>query len=145
MKIEKANSKDYYISIYSSSIKEDTIDRDIKELFQKLQKRISLKGFYKINVIPKEFGLFLEVIKIEDAFYSSTLDLKIEIQKEKEVYFQTEDYFLLNPSFPIFYYENNYYGIIDTSSKEIIKMIEYGEFIFGEKLKNRIQKGQLVQ
>ena len=31
------------------------------------------------------------------------------------------------------------------SGKEIIKMIEYGEFIFGEKLKNRIQKGQLVQ
>ena len=54
------------------------------------------------------------------------------------------DYFLLNQSFPIFYYEDNYYGILKISSKKIITIVEYGKFIFGEKLKNIIQNGLLV-
>jgi len=134
MKIERMNHKDYLIYDYSSDVSMDTIYRDIKRIFEKMQKRLQLNGFYKVIVSFKKIGLFMEVIKIEDAFYKDTLDLKIEVKTSLDVYYATEDYFLIKDMFPIRVLEGKYYVLVDDSFDHILEKIEFGDFVFGKKL-----------
>ena len=144
MKIERMNSTDYLIYDYSSVISEDTIYSDVKRIFQSIRKRILLKGFYRIVVCLKTMGLFLQVIKMEDAFYKDTLDLKIEVYPF-DVYFCTEDYFLVKQCSSVYYCEGNYYGLVDDSFDKILEKVEFGSFCFGDKMNTIIRKSMIVQ
>ena len=62
------------------------------------------------------------------------LDLKIIIENEEEVYFKTEDYFLIKELNSIKYNDKYYYGLVDDSFDKILEKVEFGEFIFGERL-----------
>ena len=131
MKIEKINDSDFNIYIFLNNFHEDTIYEDTKLLFQKIQKRLKLKGFYRVIVTYKSVGLFYQVLKVEDAFYKNTLDLKIEIHNDLDVYFKTEDYFKIKNLGTIRYYDGMYYGLVDESFDQIIEKVEFGDFVFG--------------
>lgn len=131
MKIEKINNTDYKIYYYRSIDNKSLYD-EVKELIKRVQKRLKLKGYYKVLVINKNIGLFIKLKRIEDSLYKNTLDLKIEIE-DKDVYYQTTDYFVIRNLSNIKYKDGMYYCIVDDSFDEILEKVEFGDFIFGIK------------
>ena len=109
-------------------------EQEVRELLKKLQDKLKLKGFYRVIVCNKKIGTFIELLKIEDSYYKRVLDLKIIIENEEEVYFKTEDYFLIKELNSIKYNDKYYYGLVDDSFDKILEKVEFGEFIFGERL-----------
>ena len=130
MKIEKINETDYKIYYYINNLDEKNLYNDIKELIKKIQKKLKLNGFYKVIAINKKIGLFIELKRLEDAFYRNTLDLKIDI-KEDNIYYKTNDYFIIKNMPNVRYKDGMYYCIVDDSFEEILEKVEFGEFIFG--------------
>lgn len=131
MKIEKISNTDYKLYIYSNKLDEKNLNDDIKLIIKKVQKKLKLKGFYKVIACFKSCGLFLHLIKMEDSFYKNTLDLRIVIEDDLDVYFKTSDYFILKTLNKIKYFENCFYGLVDDSFDELIEKVEFGDFIFG--------------
>ena len=131
MKIDKVSETDYKIYMYNFNIDEKNITEEIKLIVKKLQKRLKLKGFYKVISAIKKCGLFLEVKKIEDSFYRDTLDLRIIVSKDMDVYFKTIDYFLIEKMNVIKYFDKYYYALVDDFFDEIIEKVEFGDFVFG--------------
>ncbi len=131
MKIDKVSETDYKIYMYNFNIDEKNINEEIKLIVKKLQKRLKLKGFYKVISTIKKCGLFLEVKKIEDSFYRDTLDLRIIVSKDMDVYFKTIDYFLIEKMNVIKYFDKYYYALVDDFFDEIIEKVEFGDFVFG--------------
>lgn len=129
MKIDKINDTDYkiYIFKYNEAMNTDIV----KVLINKLKDKLKLSGFYRVIVINKKIGTFIEIVRIEKSFYKNVLDLKIIIEEDK-VYFKTDDYFKIKDMNSIKYYNNNYYVLVDDSFNNIIEKVEFGEFIFGD-------------
>ena len=73
----------------------------------------------------------MEVKKIEDSFYRDTLDLRIIVSKDMDVYFKTIDYFLIEKMNVIKYFDKYYYALVDDFFDEIIEKVEFGDFVFG--------------
>ena len=128
MKIERLNESDYKIYYYKN-IDNKALYDEVKELIKGIQKRLKLKGFYKAIVINKNIGLFIQLKKIEETFYKNTLDLKIEI-KDLDVYYKTEDYFVINGLSNIKYKDGMFYCVVDESFDKILEKVEFGDFIF---------------
>lgn len=136
MKVERINDNDYKIYYYESIISNDTIYEDIKILLKKLQKKLKLKGYYKVVVNNKKIGLFIQLIHINDTFYKNNLDLKIEINNDN-IYFKTKDYFLIYGNSLIKCDDEYYYCVVDDSFDKIIEKVEFGDFIFEKDIKNK--------
>lgn len=131
MKIEKVSETDYKLYIYFNDINQLNMGEKIKIIIKKLQKKLKLKGYYKVIACSKEFGLFLQLIKIEDSLYRNTLDLRIITDNDLDIYFKTKDYFVIKTLNTIKYYDKYFYGLVDNSFDKILEKVEYGEFIFG--------------
>lgn len=132
MKIDKIGPNDYQLYIYKYN--KELSEQEVRELLKKLQDKLKLKGFYRVIVCNKKIGTFIELLKIEDSYYKRVLDLKIIIENGEEVYFKTEDYFLIKELNSIKYNDKYYYGLVDDSFDKILEKVEFGEFIFGERL-----------
>ena len=143
MKIQTVGEDLYHIYVYSFSTNDSIVDT-VKEIFQRLQKRYSWKGFYHVEVCQYPCGLFLTVSKIEDSFYKNTLDLKIETSSDIKVYFQSDDYFIVSDFPKVYYYGGVYYGLVDDSLKEILEKVEFGEFVWGLDVDDCIYKSILI-
>lgn len=128
MKIERLNESDYKIYYYKN-IDNKALYDEVKELIKGIQKRLKLKGFYKAIVINKNIGLFIQLKRVEDSFYRNTLDLKIEI-KDLDVYYKTEDYFVIKGLSNIKYKDGMFYCVVDESFDKILEKVEFGDFIF---------------
>ncbi len=128
MKIEKLNESDYKIYYYKS-IDNKILYDEVKSIIRKIQKRLKLNGFYKVIVINKNIGLFIQLKRVEDSFYRNTLDLKIEV-KDLDVYYKTSDYFVIKELSNIKYKDGMYYCIVDDSFDGILEKVEFGDFIF---------------
>ena len=128
MKIEKLSESDYKIYYYKN-IDNKAIYDEVKELIKGIQKRLKLKGFYKVIVINKNIGLFIQLKRVEDSFYRNTLDLKIEV-KDLDVYYKTEDYFVIKGLSNIKYKDGMFYCVVDESFDKILEKVEFGDFIF---------------
>ena len=141
MKIEVLDKNNIYIfinSMYISNIdlnsKEDIITF-VKRLIIKYHKRLNMKGFYKVVVYTnKKVGLFIDALKLDDSLYRSSLDLKIIVNMNEEVYFKTKEYNIL-PNNKNYYY-NNYFYCNVSNINNIIKIVDYGDFIYGDELYN---------
>lgn len=131
MRIEKTSDTDYKLYVYTNEIDEDNICSEVKEIVKKLQRRLRLKGFYKVLTYFKFNILFLQLIKIEDSFYKNTLDLRIVLIEELNVYFRTEDYFVVEDVNVVRYLDKNYYALVDDSFDVIFKKFEFGDLVFG--------------
>ena len=128
MKINRINNTDYKIYYYDS-IDNNNIYDEVKRIIKRIQKRLKLNGFYKVLVINKSIGLFLELKRLDDSFYKNTLDLKIEVV-DIDVYYETTDYFIIKDLSNIKYKDGMYYCIVDDSFDEILEKVEFGNFIF---------------
>ncbi len=140
MKINKINDTDFILYNYSFTINEDSSYNDIKQFFKKYQKRLNLRGFYRVVVCIKKIGVFMKVIQIDESIYKDTLDLKIEIRNDIDVYYKTEDYFIIDHCRDIYYYDKCYCCRVDDSFDKTLEKVEFGEFIFDID-ENIIRKG----
>ncbi len=131
MKIDRISDTDYRLYIFADKIDKDIVSDEIKKIVKKLQKKLKLRGFYKVITSLKDCGLFLQLVKIEDSFYRDTLDLRIVFEDDLNVYFKTNDYFIVDCSNIIRYFDENYYALVDDSFEKIIEKVEFGDFVFG--------------
>ena len=128
MKINKINDTDYKIYYYKDVDHKSLYD-EVKEIIKRIQKRLKLKGLYKVIVINKEIGLFIELRRLGDTYYKDNLDLKIEF-KDSTIYYKTTDYFVIKGLSDISYKEGFYYCIVDDSFDEILEKVEFGDFVW---------------
>lgn len=143
MKIEKISDGNFKIYIY---IKQncDDLEKEIKKIIKKLQKKLKINGFYKVICIEKKYGLFLELIKVEDAYYKSTLDIRVIFDKESKVYFKTKDYFLLDNRFEINYLDGYFYGLADYFGDKLLEKVEFGDLVFGSSLEELLGDSYVI-
>lgn len=140
MKFWKINDTDYYIYDYTSKISKEEIYHDIKEIFQRIQKKLKLKGYYHVIVTRKKIGVFMQIVLLENSFYKDVLDLKIEEDDTCEIYFCTEDYFQVCKSPSVLFLEDKYYVLVDDDFDYLPEQTEFGEFVFSSSMKNILTK-----
>ena len=133
MKIKKLSDTDFQIYLCGNIY-------DTKEIIKQVQKLLKLQGFYKVVVVFKDIGIFLKLIKLDDSFYKDTLDLKIE-NRDEDIYFKTDDYFIISNLSRILFLNGKYYGLVDGSFDEILEKVEFGEFILDSDMKDVFSKG----
>lgn len=141
MKINKLNDNLYKIYYYKD-INSDLYE-EVKRIIKSIQKKLKLNGFYKVLVISKKIGLFIELRKINNNFYKDMVELKIDI-KDYNVYFKTTDYFVIKDLSNIRYKDEMYYCVVDESFDEILEKVEFGDFIFGYDIDDIISKTYVI-
>ena len=139
LRIESYGKNDYKIFINSSYTKDlDYLNKDevigfIKLFILKLKNKLSLRGFYKIRVYPKnKIGIFLDITKLDDIDLSNNLDLRVMIRYDEEYYFETDDYDVIKECNDIRYMDGLFYCVVDDSFDRILEKVEFGRFIYGK-------------
>ena len=146
MKIEIIDDNNIYIFINSCYMdhininsKEDIIDF-IKSIIKKNRIKLKMKGFYKvIGHFNDKVGLFLDIYKLDDNLYSNSLDIKVILNMKETIYFKTTLYDIIPINTKIYYYDNNFYFDI-SNINNIYDIVEYGEFIYGDRIDNILNK-----
>ena len=111
------------------------ITERVKETIGKLNKYYSivLKGFYKVLVyVNRCYGMIIEVLKLEeyDEYNSDSVDLKIIINNDTDIYLKTTNYDIVSEA-KEFYYKNGYYYLnIKDISEGFDKYIEFFDIIY---------------
>ena len=141
MKFEKLG-KEYYVFIDKCYV--DNVDYDDKKSISDFVKififryriKMNLNGFYKVKVYSNKYvGLFLEIFCLEENEYPNTLDLRILVYLNHDVYYLSDDYFIVNNFSEIYYSENKFYCLVD---KEVdVSILEFGNFIYDLNLLNK--------
>ena len=129
IQIESLNNIKIYV--YKNINKELDIRSLVKEIINRIKINLELEGYYKVYVYYQKIGLFLNLIKIEDALYKGGLDLKLILDDDNLVYFKTNNYFIIKKLNNIRYLDGFFYCIVDDSFDKILEKVEFGEFIFG--------------
>ena len=115
----------------------------IKDKIVSLKTRLNLKGFYKVLVFYDEkVGFFVEGKKLDEIDYSNSLDLRILIMGY-DIYFETEDYFLISDVKDAKYLKGHYYCLVK-DIVDIDKVVEHGKFIYGEDALNKLSLAKRV-
>ena len=113
----------------------------IKDAVFKLQHLLSLTGFYKAKLYPKEkIGLFIELIKVDEVSFSGSLDLRVYVIYDEDIYYKTCNYDIIKDCNNVGYIDDNFYCIVDNNFDNILSKVEFGNFIFGEDVKNIVKK-----
>lgn len=147
----KTTLKGDNISIFiinETNINKDNINGYVKELIIKLKRkyRKKISGLYKANIyINKNYGIIIDLIKEEDIdFFSDMVDLKIILHENEEMYLSFDDYFLLKQK-KIFFLNNKYYiNINSLNKKELLKMYEFCNIIYGGQVKELENNFKLI-
>ncbi len=149
MNIKLLSSDNYTFFINKLFIKEQLLDKEsiidyVKKIILNKRKALNLRGFYKVVVYyNKNIGIFMETFKLEDSCYFNNLDLKVIVNTDSEIYFEVEDYFLIKDCKEIRYLNGKYYVEVDNLTK-IIKIIEFGRFIYGQEVNNVLAKSIVI-
>lgn len=132
--------------IFNGDLKEkESIIDFVKEFILKKRKVLNLRGFYKVLVyVNKNIGMFIDMVKLEDSSYFNNLDLRVIVNNDSEVYFETEDYFLIANGKDIRYLDGKFYLLVDEFFYKIIRNEEFGRFIYGEDAINVLANGMIL-
>lgn len=151
MKIECCGNCGYNIFINKEYVRgidllnKDDVVKFIKNYIFKFRSRLKLCGFYKIKVfVHKSVGLFLEITKLDDLDLSSSLDLRIIVFYDETVYYETNDYFLIEKCNDIRFFDGKFFCIVDDYFDEVIKKCEFGRFIYGKEIINLLNNGIIL-
>ena len=144
MKLELLESDKYKIFVNNSylgdvNIKDSgELGQYIKTLILKIKKiyNVTLAGFYNVDVyIVRNFGIIIEIENI-DKYINKTIDLRILIHSNEDVYLKIKSEEKLSKYREIKYLEQYYYlNVNSILKKDINKFIEDYEPIYGENLK----------
>lgn len=138
--ISNDNYKVYINNLYESNLNienKEEVGKFIKDIILKIRKiyNVLLEGLYEVDVyVIRYLGIVLEIKNI-DRYISKTVDLKIIIHNEDEVYLKISRFELLDEYHSLKYLNNNFY--LNTSNlleKDIYKLIENFEIVYGNEL-----------
>lgn len=144
IELQSLNKIFMFVNIcYVSSLKKMDLIEEVKNIILKYRVKLRLKGFYKVKVFVNEkVGLFIEMCKIDELDYSNTLDLRILVFYDEDVYFETDDYFVLAGCEKIRFYNNKFY--CDVKNVSILGVVEFGSFIFGDEVLKMLSNSVVV-
>ena len=141
MKIEVIGKNSYRIFINILYLKDvnfenrDDINRMVKDFIKNQKNRLNLHGFYKVKVFPnKDIGVFLEINQLEELEFSNSLDLRIIVYLDEKFFFETDDYFIIKDYTDIRYLDGKFYCLLNDSCSDILKIVEFGRFIYGNEV-----------
>lgn len=143
MRLEVVDNNDYLVYLNSLYIDDFDITNNselgkyIKSIILKIRKiyNIVLEGFYEVHVyVLKHLGFIIEIKNI-DRYVSKTIDLKIIVHNDEELYLQIHDYELIDNYNDLKYLDNYFYFNIDELKKEdVFKIIEHYKAVYGAEL-----------
>lgn len=156
MYVEELNKNQYRIYVnnkYFFSLNwndKEEISKNVKKLVFKLDQiyHLSLSGFYKMSIyLNKDIGMMIELNKLEDfGIDIKTIDLKIVIYMNSEFLLETNDLGVLEKCNKVYSYQSLYYGCIaNLEEKNLLNLIEWGRFIYGDKVEKIKRKGKKIQ
>lgn len=150
MKIEVIDKNSVFIFINSEYLKnsdlssKEEIVKIVKDLVIRFKNRLSLHGFYKVKVfVNKRVGLFLDIDKLEDIEFANTVDLRVIAYLDDKVFFESEDFDILPKESMIYYFNNKFYCNVD-DIPNIIKIADFGRFLYGKEVIQVMDKGIIV-
>ena len=116
-----------------------TIKKDIKDNILKLKKRYrkSISGFYDVKVyINDKIGMILDFNKEDDLeFFKDVIDVNVVVCENSNIFLKLNELFLFEKMDKLFYLGNDYYiNVDDISLNEFYNVLEFSEFIYGDKL-----------
>lgn len=137
MKIVIISSEEFFVfvnSVYAKisdySDKEEIIDVT-KSIISKISMRLRMRGFYKIKVfVDPTVGLFIEGVQLENLERANSVDLRVIVYFNEDIYFKTSDYFIISDVPKVRYFDGDYY-CLTRDIPNINKVIEFGEFVYG--------------
>lgn len=145
MKIEMIEDDSYRIFINNNYKEVSNIDdkgelgKFIKSIILKIRKiyDILLEGLYEVHVyVIKFIGMVLEIKNI-DSYLSKTIDLKIVVHQDEEMYLRIKDYDLIKKYPKLKYLENAFYISADYIGEEdIYSLVENYKVVYGKDLKD---------
>lgn len=148
MNISKIGESDYLIYINGKYLEKEAvltkedIGNLVKEKLYKLKDKLFLKGFYKVIVfLNQKIGMFLEILKLEDTSIYKSLDLRIIINEDAVFYYKTLDFFLIKDCNSLRYFDGYFYCLVDDKFDELLEKVEFGNFIYGDKVIIMLKKG----
>lgn len=150
MKIELVSKDSFNIFINIGYFKEvkfndkDNIIDIVKDFILKMRHKLKMSGFYKVKVyVNKKVGMFLDIIKIEDIEFSNNIDLRVIVCLNEDIYFETDDYYILPNDIKVRYFHGKYYVNVNDVDN-IYNILEFGRFIYGNQLKDIINKSKIL-
>lgn len=135
-----------YLKSIDFSVKEEVV-AVVKDIIMKLRKRLNLHGFYKIKVfVHDKVGLFLDVVQLEDLDFSNALDLRVLVYFNEDIFFETENYFVIQDFSDIRYKDNKFYCSIpkDCEVKKLYEISEFGRFLYGEEVLSLLKNASFL-
>lgn len=125
-------------------LKENYSIETILSFLKKHQKDLSLNGFYKGIYCSNPLGTFLQMQKIQDSLYRSTVDFQLS-EKDFPIFFRADDYEVLSFSKEIRYKDGDYYTLVDHSFDEILKRLDFGNLVFGLEMEEKYQQSYPIK
>ena len=119
----------------------EEISQNVKKWIYKINRiyHLSLAGFYKMYIyLNPKVGMMMELKKLEDfGMDIKTIDLRIVIYLNSDFLIEVDD---------IDYDQNHFYGNVDVLSQEgILKVVEWGNFLYGDKVEEIKRRGKKIK
>lgn len=143
MRLDIIDDDSYKIFINSNYIEDidvknkDELGKIVKEIIIKIKNiyNIMLEGFYEVHVYPlKYLGIILEIRNI-DNYLNKTVDLRIIVHNDEEIYINIYLLELIKNYKNIKYLNNSFYlNINDLKKEDVYSLIESSNIIYGEEL-----------
>jgi len=150
MKIELVSKDSFCIFINSGYFKgikfndKDNIVEVVRNFILRMRHKLKMSGFYKVKVyVNKKLGMFLDIIKIEDIEFSNNIDLRVIVCLNEDIFFETDDYYILPSNVKMRYFHGKYYVNINEID-DIYNILEFGRFVYGNQLKDIIDKSKIL-
>lgn len=151
MKIEISGKNNYnifvnrnYVNDIDFSSKEELV-KFIKKFILSIRSQLNLRGFYKVKVFPHEqVGMFVELIKLDELEFSNNLDLRVIVYLNEKIFFETDDYFVIEKCNEKRYLDGKFFCIVDDYFDSLLSKVEFGRFIYGKEVINLLNKGKVL-
>lgn len=144
MRLEILDNDNYKIFInnfYTEKIdfgNKEELGKYIKNMILKLKKiyNIILQGLYEIHVYVIDFiGVILEINNINN-YFSKTIDLKIIVHNDEEIYLKIFRDELISGYKNLKYFDKHFYlNIKELKEKFLYNLIEDYNIVYGEELR----------
>ena len=145
--------KDFYIfKIYNEYINFDIYDTSevkdfIYKIYDKLLKKNKLTGIILFDIyIDTNYGMIIEIKKIEDLLFNDIIDVKIKFNLNISFLYEVDYFYILENNLinqNIYYYKDKFYiEIINTIDKNKFTCLLYNSnIVYNNEINNIINNG----
>lgn len=145
--------KDFYIfKIYNEYINFDIYDTSevkdfIYKIYDKLLKKNKLTGIILFDIyIDTNYGMIIEIKKIEDLLFNDIIDVKIKFNLNISFLYEVDYFYILENNLinqNIYYYKDKFYiEIINTIDKNMFTcLLDNSNIVYNNEINNIINNG----